>query len=65
VPDRVLAECEAKRALVELLEHQSRLIEEAEDTGDLDPNSLDPYRALGLLALPYDDHPDYRDEWRP
>ncbi|MEU5023581.1 DUF6221 family protein [Streptomyces milbemycinicus] len=24
-----------------------------------------PITALRLLALPYADHPDYRDEWRP
>lgn len=24
-----------------------------------------PCRTLRLLALPYTDHPDYRDEWRP
>jgi hypothetical protein len=24
-----------------------------------------PCDTLKLLALPYADHPDYRDEWRP
>ena len=52
-PERVLAECEAKRRIV--------------------TTQLQPYPAghapatlvLRLLALPYADHPDYRQEWRP
>ncbi|AMM12338.1 DUF6221 family protein [Streptomyces albidoflavus] len=52
-PARVLAEVEAKRQIVEryawLCEHG--------DTGGA--------WVLPLLALPYADHPDYRDAWRP
>lgn len=49
-PARVLAECEAKRRIVELNVY-------AYD----DP----PYRyCLRLLALPYADHPDYQESWR-
>jgi hypothetical protein len=53
--DRVLAGCEAKRRIVEV-------------------NSADtwaaahvwmPAQTLRLLGLPYADHPDYREEWRP
>ena len=41
--DRLLAECEAKRQLIDLtIPH-----------------------VLRILALPYADHPDYRQEWRP
>lgn len=56
-PDRALAEVRAKRALLLALEG-------------------DPFDALGAerayeylvyqhLAAPYDDHPDYDEEWRP
>ncbi|MDR7253693.1 hypothetical protein J2X46_002683 [Nocardioides sp. BE266] len=44
-PDRVVAECEAKRLIVKRW-------------GGHDP-------IIRLLALPYADHPDYREEWRP
>lgn len=48
-PARVLAECEAKRRIVELcdgFDEQGREVRQ-------------------LLALPYADHPDYREEWKP
>lgn len=61
-PARVLAECEAKRRLVDFLTRQSGLIYESED--DL-ANYLDPDTGLELLSLPYADHPDYREVWRP
>jgi hypothetical protein len=63
-PARVLAQCEANR----------RIIERAADViGDEDPaTSLDEDGWISLvweimyeLALPYADHPDYREEWRP
>jgi hypothetical protein len=34
------------------------------DEGDFDPTPW-PCPTLRLLALPYVDHPDYRDEWKP
>jgi hypothetical protein len=56
-----LAECEAKRRIVEW--HFGK------------PNDGGPYCAncgsdwpcenLAALALPYADHPDFREEWRP
>lgn len=47
---RVLAECEAKR----------RIVQECEPFGLLgDPD------VLMYLALPYADHPDYDEAWRP
>jgi hypothetical protein len=46
-PARVLAECEAKRRIVEL--HRQSW-----------PVSL---KILRILAVVYADHPDYRDEW--
>lgn len=68
-PARVLAECEAKRQIVEMF------AEEYTETRDglrrqrmTEPEFwrvLDMERTLGFLALPYADHPDYRSEWRP
>ena len=49
---RVLAEVEAKRRIVE------RFVRG--DTDDLWGPEIG-----ALLALPYADHPDYRQEWRP
>ncbi len=51
-PDRVLVEVEAKR----------RMIEDA--WGGPDHEDMWEYH-LKLLALPYADRPDYREEWRP
>jgi hypothetical protein len=45
---RVLAECEAKRLLIEIDGRQ------AKDKG-----------ILAALALPYADHPDYDEAWKP
>jgi len=52
-PARQLAECEAKRRIVATIQRWL-------DTGY---PTLD--HVLFALALPYADHPDYRDEWRP
>ena len=46
---RVLAECEAKRRIVEWFSGS-------------DP---DDQPVMKMLALPYISHPDYRPEWRP
>lgn len=66
IPDRVRAECEAKRRIIEL-----------HSDGGKDWNGerfvhfchscRTPWPCLTLraLALPYADHPDYREEWRP
>ena len=54
-PRRVLADCVAKRAIVEL--QRTDLID--------DPEDWQPNEILRLLALPYADHPAYRQEWRP
>lgn len=68
-PARVLAEVEAKRQLLDL--HQPAETEYVD--GDIcytcdDLRGVEPAypcRTLRLLALPYANHPDYRDEWRP
>lgn len=60
-PRRVIAECEAKRALVDEHRREHDPCDHAYDT------SLMGWLCITLrtLALPYADHPDYRDEWRP
>lgn len=54
-PARVLAECDAKRHIIEL---------QRSDLRD-DPQDWEADEVLRLLGLPYADHPDYRAEWRP
>jgi hypothetical protein len=49
---RVLAECAAKRAIIEAF--------------DPDAPDLDPYvgrDVIAMLAAVYKDHPDYQQEW--
>ncbi|MGW7636138.1 DUF6221 family protein [Streptomyces decoyicus] len=63
-PERVLAEVEAKRAIVD------QYAEVAENDGanayEYDRGWVNALReSARLLALPYAAHPDYRDEWRP
>jgi hypothetical protein len=52
-PDRVLAECEAKRQIIADVDGLSgQFYDEIE------------YRVLNSLAQPYASHPDFREEWR-
>lgn len=75
---RVLAECEAKRRIVE--RHTPFHVTTKNDGLNWDyrgcgechtPEGVEegqtwwPCATLRLLALPYADHPDYRDDWRP
>lgn len=58
---RVLAECEAKRRIVEIAAAQIRLGDEAavwENWRDM------AQQILRALASVYADHPDFRPEWR-
>ena len=72
-PDRVRAECAAKRRLVltcrELRPDTQILGARQAGMGDfpLAPRDQHEFAAvtLALLALPYADHHDYRAEWRP
>lgn len=64
-PNRVLAECEAKRRIVGLHTYEWMGPDDAAEKGcehDYDPW---PCPTLRNLASVYADHPDYRDEWRP
>jgi hypothetical protein len=54
-PARVLAECEAKRRII-----GDRLFRESQRPDVL---SIFGERIMSTLALPYADHPDYRQEW--
>jgi hypothetical protein len=68
-PTRVLAECQAKRAI---LDEWARLDVDARELAD--PEAMTDETHTGLvwayldifkhLAAVYADHPDYRDEWR-
>ena len=71
----MIAECKAKRQLVERcvddLEHGRDLAEGVYDGRDPDEVELDEEIAgvakttLELLALPFAGHQDWREEWRP
>jgi hypothetical protein len=65
-PARVLAEVDAKRRIAKVHER----LPDAEFCVTCDAPSGIPGEPSGcatlrLLALPYANHPDYRDEWRP
>jgi hypothetical protein len=67
-PARVLAECEAKRRIVEAHgpattsgDYPCRC--EYDDWSNENPDG--PCDTLCHLATVYSDHPDYRDDWRP
>jgi hypothetical protein len=69
---RVLAEVDAKRRIVKWCEEVigDRDLSQYDQFGSLkdDKDALAVTLAvetLRLLALPYADHPDYREEWRP
>jgi hypothetical protein len=76
-PARVLADVEAKRELVKL--HGRAVLRAGGGAQYFDTETVCrscepnyqfrelswPCTTLRLLALPYADHPDYRDEWRP
>jgi hypothetical protein len=60
-PARVLAECDAKRRIVETLTPPT---DAAGGTDEVRSGRQDS-AVLRLLALPHADHPDYREDWRP
>jgi hypothetical protein len=66
-PARVLAECEAKRLIVEA--HHANDDYDAGGNrfvdGCAECEGVWPCLTLRLLALPYADHPDYDGAWRP
>ena len=73
-PAHVLAEADAKREITDL--HRPEITDYVDGAG-IESASVDcltcdtrgssntwPCKTVRLLALPYADHPDYRDEWR-
>jgi hypothetical protein len=56
-PARVLRDVAAKRLVLE----EARSLDRSADV-DAGPSATQLFR---LLALPYSDHPDYRQEWTP
>jgi hypothetical protein len=56
--ERVAAECESKRRLIDMYQ---AILETGGFVGTLYANAAAP--ALQLLALPYADRPGYREEW--
>lgn len=64
-PLRVLAECEAKRRIVAEAKAAEDAGEAALYTAGEDARWFTYESVLGLLALPYADHPDYDENWRP
>ena len=61
-PHRVLAECEAKRQIVEQYERTMTMRREHRDDLATAGALLALLGAMNSLTLPYVDHPDYR-EW--
>ena len=63
-PARVLAECEAKRRIVELHDQELKVALRNRDASAFGGEVMHDL-VLCALASVYADHPDYRDEWRP
>lgn len=63
-PHRWLAECETKRRILD--EHDDYGSDQCPRCRGIKNRRLAaPCNTLRFLALPYANHPDYRDEWRP
>ncbi len=68
IRERVLVECEAKRRVVaehpidtDVINPGCRVCDSTPEDGVWGDG---PCATLRALALPYADHPDYREEWR-
>ena len=64
-PDRVLAECAAKRELIAWVQRYEVVAGAYPDLPRVDGARNAARMALRYVALSYADHPDYREEWRP
>lgn len=64
-PARVLAECEAKRRIVDLHSGTAPWCGWTHDAGSAHGDDMgDDCDTMRALASVYADHPDYREEWR-
>jgi hypothetical protein len=63
-PSRVLAECEAKRQIIDYVHTINGALDVAYPTGERGRWVIEE-KVLGRMAAVYADHPDYRQEWRP
>lgn len=63
-PARVLAECAAKRRIVERFQQEWDDVPERGEPGD-DWKAMAFEEAVQILALPYADHDSYDESWRP
>lgn len=64
-PARVLAECEAKRRIVEFYGDREVSVALSNEASAEVYAAESIERAMQFLAAVYADHPDFRDEWRP
>lgn len=80
-PDRVLREVEAKRRILDehasedgdcsacgrasWEENPGAYLRDEPEMADVWRPTIWPCRTARLLALPYADHPDYREKWKP
>ena len=66
-PERVRAECEAKRQLVAGFAEREHVGHPADVTADYYHQGLTSAhdRTMRVLAAVYADHPDYLNDWRP
>lgn len=62
-PARVLAECEAKRRIVDNYSTLRAAEQAGESVAGVATVAL--HRSLRYLASVFADHPDYREEWKP
>jgi hypothetical protein len=62
--ERVLAECESKRRIVDEAGRDRYPDDSDWDQGHVQGEDGAWQEALQLLALPYADHPDYQPEWK-
>lgn len=64
--DRVLAECEAKREIIGLIDAEWEAYAELDVLGEWNLSRRDALeQILFRLAAPYAGHPDYDEAWRP
>jgi uncharacterized protein YbjT (DUF2867 family) len=67
-PARALAEVDAKRQILDTVVPRMNEMDDQLESEYGTPGEPQPYESLTLLrllALPYADHPAYREEWKP